>query len=159
MAEYKFITIWRLEAPQAQVWDLIFHSEDWPAWWRGVEKVERVKDGDAKYVGAIHRYTWKSKLPYRLIFEMETTRVEPINVIEGRAIGELQGTGRWQFSNDGQVTSARYDWKVQTTKAWMNYLAPIARPVFSWNHDVVMGWGGAGLAKRLGVRLLGNQSS
>ena len=90
---------------------------------------------------------------------METTRVEPISVIEGRAIGELQGTGRWHFSNDGQITTARYDWKVQTTKAWMNYLTPIARPVFSWNHDVVMGWGGAGLARRLGVGLLGNQSS
>jgi len=69
---------------------------------------------------------------------METTRVEPINVIEGRAIGELQGTGRWQLSHDGALTTARYDWKVQTTKAWMNLVAPIARPLFSWNHDVVM---------------------
>ena len=58
---------------------LIFHPERWPEWWRGVEKVEKIKDGDANHVGAVHRYTWKSKLPYRLIFEMETTRVEPIH--------------------------------------------------------------------------------
>jgi hypothetical protein len=32
----------------------------------------------------------------------------------------------------------------------MNYLAPIARPVFKWNHDVVMAWGREGLEKRLG---------
>jgi hypothetical protein len=43
----------------------------------------------------------------------------------------------------------RYDWNVETTKAWINYLAPIARPVFKWNHDVVMGWGAEGLAKKL----------
>lgn len=153
MADYEFVTIWHFKAPREKVWDLIFHSENWPTWWRGVEKVEKLKDGDANHVGAIHRYTWKSRLPYHLIFEMQTTRVEPISLIEGRAIGELQGAGKWQLSSEGgseaEITTVRYDWKVETTKAWMNYLAPIARPFFSWNHDVVMGWGGEGLAKRL----------
>jgi hypothetical protein len=36
----------------------------------------------------------------------------------------------------------------------MNLVALFARPVFSYNHDVVMGWGGEGLARRLGVPLL-----
>jgi len=85
---------------------------------------------------------------------MESTRVEPNSLIEGRAIGELQGVGRWQLSNDGETTIVRYDWRVETAKPWMNLIAPIARPVFSWNHNVVMGWGGEGLAKRLGVPLL-----
>jgi hypothetical protein len=151
MAEYEFVTLWRFKAPQPQVWDLIFHSEHWPEWWPGVERVEKLKAGDANHVGAIHRYTWKSRLPYRLIFEMETTRIEPGSVIEGRAIGELQGLGRWQLANDGEITTVRYDWKVETTKRWMNYLSPIARPIFSWNHNVVMRWGGEGLAKQLGT--------
>lgn len=163
MADYEFVTIWRFKAPRQQVWDLIFHSENWPEWWPGVEKVERLKDGDANHIGAIHRYTWKSKLPYRLIFEMESTRVEPYTLIEGRAIGELQGVGRWQLSSedngDGEVTTVRYDWKVETTKGWMNLIAPLARPLFSWNHDVVMSWGGEGLAKRLGTTLLGNSEA
>jgi hypothetical protein len=153
MANYEFVTIWRVKAPQREVWDLIFHSDRWPTWWRGVEKVEQLKDGDANHVCAIFRYTWKSKLPYRLIFDMETTRVDPMSVIEGRAIGELQGMGRWQLSQEGEITMARYDWKVETTKAWMNLLAPIARPFFSWNHDVVMGWGGEDLARLLGTDL------
>ena len=154
MANYEFVTTWRVPSPQQEVWDLILNSDRWPNWWRGVEKVEKLKDGDRNSVGALFRYTWKSKLPYRLIFEMETTRVEPISLIEGRAIGELQGFGRWTLSHDAGVTTARYDWQVETTKAWMNLLAPIARPFFSWNHDVVMGWGGEGLAKQLGVNLL-----
>ncbi len=85
---------------------------------------------------------------------METTRVEPVSLIEGRAIGELQGVGRWQLSTDGETTTVRYDWKVETSKGWMNVIAPLARPFFSWNHNVVMGWGGEGLAKRLEVPLL-----
>jgi uncharacterized protein YndB with AHSA1/START domain len=154
MANYEFVTVWRVKAPIEKVWDLIYHSENWPEWWRGVEKVEKLKEGDPNHVGALFRYTWKSRLPYKLIFDMETTRVEPMAIIEGRAIGELQGEGRWTLTHEAGITTARYDWKVKTTKAWMNVLAPIARPFFSWNHDVVMGWGGEGLARRLGITLL-----
>lgn len=31
----------------------------------------------------------------------------------------------------------------------MNLLAPLARPLFAWNHDVVMAWGLAGLLRLL----------
>jgi hypothetical protein len=84
---------------------------------------------------------------------MQTTRVEPTSIIEGRAIGELQGTGLWTLTHDLGITTARYDWKIETTKAWMNFLAQVARPFFNWNHDVVMGWGGEGLARKLGTNL------
>jgi len=154
MAVYEFVTIWKVRAQQQEVWDLILNSNQWPNWWRGVEKVETLKEGGPDHVGTVVRYTWKSKLPYRLVFDMQTTRVEPITTIEGRAIGELQGVGRWTLSHDAGTTTARYDWKVETTKAWMNILAPVARPFFSWNHDVVMGWGGEGLANKLGTSLV-----
>ncbi len=151
MADYSFVTLWRFRSPLEPVWDCIYRSEEWPAWWRGVESVERVEDGDERGVGALQLYTWKSKLPYRLAFHMRLTRVEHLSVIEGEAVGELTGTGRWQLTHDAGVTHVRYDWNVRTTKPWMNLLAPVARPVFKWNHDVVMGWGADGLARKLGV--------
>jgi hypothetical protein len=154
MADYEFVTIWRFKSPLAPVWEMIYHSDRWPSWWKGVENVVLVKEGDARNIGSIYRYTWKSKLPYRLTFDMELTRVEPMTLIEGTALGELSGQGLWQLSSDGEITTARYDWRVQTTKRWMNLLTPIARPFFKWNHDVVMRWGGEGLAKKLGVSLL-----
>ena len=86
MSSYQFLTIWKVEANQQKVWDLIFNSDRWPDWWRGVEKVDHLRDGDANHIGAIRRYTWKSKLPYRLVFDMETTSVEPISIIEGRIL-------------------------------------------------------------------------
>ena len=154
MAHYSFTTLWRLDAPVAAVWTALTAVERWPQWWRGVEAVVPLRPGDATGVGALHRYTWKSKLPYRLSFEMETTHIEPYQRLEGRAQGELQGTGCWTFDATGSVTTARYAWNVQTTQAWMNLLAPVARPLFAWNHNVVMAWGGAGLARLLGAHLL-----
>ena len=154
MAAYDFVTVWRFEAPLEPVWDLIYRVEDWPAWWRGVLRVEKLRDGAADRAGSLHRYTWKSRLPYLLTFEMETTRVEPLRSMEGRAVGELQGVGRWGFTHDAGLTTVRYDWSVETTKRWMNLVAPLARPLFAWNHDVVMNRGAGGLAKQLGVSML-----
>jgi hypothetical protein len=137
-----------------KVWNEIYYSEKWPEWWRGVEEVVELKKGDDLGVGSIRRYTWKSMLPYRLTFETETVRVEPMSVIEGIARGELNGRGIWNISTDGEHTIARYDWQVDTTKTWMNLIAPIAGPLFKWNHDVVMRWGAEGLARRLGETVI-----
>ena len=42
-------------------------------------------------------------------------------------------------------TAAVYEWNVRTARPWMNRLAPVARPLFAWNHDVVMRQGAEGL--------------
>src|SRR5215208_5086208 len=100
MADYSFVTLWRFRAPLEPVWDLVYRSEDWPAWWRGVERVERVQQGDAAGLGALQLYTWRSKLPYRLAFHMRLTRVEPLSLIEGEDVGELTGRGLWRFTQE-----------------------------------------------------------
>ena len=155
MADYRFLTTWVFDAPIERVWDALYESERWPDWWRGVERVEVIEPGDGDRVGELSRYTWKSRLPYRLSFDMRTTRIEPPHLVEGRAQGELTGEGRWRlFAGPDGTTAVTYEWVVETTERWMNVLAPLARPVFAWNHDVVMRNGGQGLARRLGVRLL-----
>jgi hypothetical protein len=119
-----------------------------------VESVVTLEEGDDEGVGSLGRYVWKSRLPYRLEFDTRITRVERPHMMEGQATGELAGTGRWQLFEEEGVTAAVYDWNVRTTAPLMNLLAPLARPVFKWNHDVVMRWGGEGIADLLGARLL-----
>ena len=74
--------------------------------------------------------------------------------MEGAAHGELDGRGCWRLFEQNDVTAVVYDWRVSTTRPWMNLMAPLARPLFEYNHDTVMRWGGEGLARRLGARLL-----
>jgi uncharacterized protein YndB with AHSA1/START domain len=156
MAEYyEFVTVWRFDAPIERVWEKIENSETWHEWWRGVQKVEQLKAGNAEGIGKIIRSAWRSALPYTLRFDAEVIRIEPLKLIESRAFGELDGTGLWQFEKEKEnITRVRYDWRVRTTKPWMNLIAPLARPFFRWNHDVVMRRGGKGLAKKLNCRLL-----
>jgi uncharacterized protein YndB with AHSA1/START domain len=155
MAEYAFLTTWLLESPRQPVWEALHDQARWPSWWRGVEEAEelsRPPGGDD--VGTIARMVWKSLLPYRVEFEVTTTRVERPSLLEGRAVGELEGIGRWRLYEQDGVTAVLYEWNVSTTKFWMNLLAPLLRPAFEWNHDWVMARGGEGIAELLGCKLL-----
>ena len=154
MADYAFLTTWLLDSPREPVWDAIYDQERWPQWWRGVEKVEETRQGDGDGVGASSRMVWKSLLPYEVEFEVTTTHVERPHLLQADAVGELAGIGRWRLYEQDGVTAVLYEWNVSTTKPWMNLLAPIARPVFEWNHDWVMAHGGRGIAELLGCRLL-----
>jgi uncharacterized protein YndB with AHSA1/START domain len=154
VAEYRFLTTWVVEAPRERVFEAIHDSEKWPQWWKGVEGAVELEPGDGDGVGSLSRYTWKSKLPYRLVFDRRVTNVERPRLLEGEAVGELQGRGRWRLFEEGGVTVVLYEWNVATTEPWMNLLAPLLRPIFAWNHDVVMRQGGEGLARLLSTKLL-----
>ena len=147
--QFNLMTEWHLDAPVERVWPLLTSIEEWPLWWRAVSQVELLKAGDANGLGSIHRITWKTALPYQLTFDTRMTRIEPMSIIEGQASGELDGRGLWTLRPDGERTHVRYDWNVEVTKPWMKILAPILRPVFAWNHNVVMGWGEEDIRSRL----------
>ncbi len=149
VAEYHFVSNWEIDAPIEEVFDAILDSTRWPEWWRGVPRVEEVTPGDPNGIGNVRRYTFRSLLPYNLVFEVRTTRIERPALLEGASSGELAGIGRWELEATAGGTHVRYRWDVHTTKAWMNVLAPIARPVFNWNHDIVMRWGEEGLRRHL----------
>jgi hypothetical protein len=155
MPDYAFLTTWLLDSPRQPVWEAIYDQESWPRWWRGVEEASELRPGNGSDgVGSVAKMVWRSLLPYRVEFEVTTTRVERPYLLEGHAVGELEGIGRWRFYEQDGVTAVLYEWNVATTKPWMNRMAPLLRPAFEWNHDWVMARGGEGLAKLLGCRLL-----
>lgn len=154
ITEYRFSTVWHLDAPVPRVWDTIHDAKRWPEWWKNVERTIELSHGEPDGIGAVHRYVWKGVLPYRIVLDMRITRVEPMKALEGEASGMVEGVGRWHFTPLDDGTQVRYDWHVRTTKPWMNLLAPLARPLFRWNHDAIMREGGLALARRLNARLI-----
>ena len=154
MADYRFLSTWLLEASREDAWEVIADAVAWPSWWPGVTSVDELEGGDADRVGSRYRIAWRSRIPYPIEFEFTVQQVDRPRVMAGRAVGELEGSGCWRLFEEGGVTAVTYDWRVTTTRAWMNLVAPVARPIFAWNHDWVMTRGGEGLARRLGARLL-----
>lgn len=154
MAEYRFLTTWLLDAPIDNVWSAIVDYPNLSTWWKAVANVEQVQPGEASGVGSIWRLTWKTPLLYTMTFKSTLTRVEAPHHLELTAIGELEGTGRWELSTTESGTLVNYHWNVRTTKAWMNFLALWIRPLMEWNHDAIMHEGGKGLAQYLGTQVL-----
>lgn len=154
MAEFRFVTVWHIEAPLVQVCAAISQCLHWPHWWKGVEKVEEIEPGDTDGVGSLRRFTWRGRLPYRLTFDVRVTHVVPLSMVEGHASGEVEGVGRWLLSSDGMITSVRYEWHVRTNRRWLNIAAWFGRPLFRWNHDQVMRQGAEGMSRLLNARLV-----
>ena len=154
---YRFLTTWLLECEREAVWEAIYDSDSWPRWWRGVVEVEHLAEGDAQGIGQRGRYVWRGAVPYRVEFEIRSTRVEHPHLLEGAATGGLEGVGRWRLFEQAGATAVVYEWNVRTTKRWMNVVGPVARPVFEANHDWVMRNGATGIAALLGCRLLASE--
>ena len=150
MSDYEFVSHWKINTPIERTYAAIEDANSWPKWWRGVVSSIELTPGDPDGIGSIRRTVWRSALPYKLEFDSEVIRIEKNKFIEIRAFGQLDGRGVWQLEPEGDdKTHVRYDWTVKTTKAWMNALSPIARPLFQWNHDVIMRWGEEGLDRYL----------
>jgi hypothetical protein len=154
MSAYSFLTTWCVGAGVRDVWDVISASDRYPEWWKGVRTVTELEPGGEHGVGALSRFEWRSRLPYSLEFDMRVTRSEPPYLLEGHARGELEGVGLWRLYEGPAGTALVYAWDVSTRRPWMNRLAPVGRPVFTWNHDYVMRQGARGLAERLGAQLI-----
>ncbi|WP_276356932.1 hypothetical protein [Cohnella caldifontis] len=150
---YQFESDWKLEADIHQVWEIIggirYHE-----WWNGISSRQIHRSGNPGGIGDKYEYVLRTKLPYQLSWTAEIVARKDPEYLEIRSTGELEGIGYWTLSQEGGVTHARYIWKVNTNKKWMNALAPVLRPAFVWNHDQVMKEGAKGLAAAMGVRLV-----
>lgn len=153
-ADYKFLTVWKFDTPLQKIFDVVHDTDTYHLWWRGQGKVERIKGGNAMGVGAVRKFRTRSVLPYTLTYTGTVLEVEPYTKVVGTVEGELEGMGTWYFDYDGHTSTVKYQWIVKTNSRMMNVLTPVMRRVFEWNHNVVMRWGGEGLAKYIGCNLI-----
>ncbi|MES2777401.1 MAG: polyketide cyclase [Bacteroidota bacterium] len=127
---YRFITNWQIKASIDEVWDIIHEQVDWPNWWKGVVKVETIKEGGTNNIRKVMPYTWKSFLPYTLAFYMVSDEIEKPHIPAGTAFGELDGKGRGEMYQDGDLTTLNYHWHINTIKPWMNKQGWLLKPAF-----------------------------
>lgn len=153
MAEYRFSTRWTLPASRERVFGVLHDSERWPEWWRGLERVVKLEEGDPEGRGALGRYTWRAAFPpYRLVLDMRIIEVERPSRLSGTASGDLVGTGIWNLRELGGGTVVEFEWHVRAGRWWMKALSPALRPLFKRNHDWVMRQGRRGIECALSAR-------
>jgi len=147
-ARYHFVSTYSLTSDRDAVWTALTAVRDWPTWWRWLTRVEALRPATGPDdLGAAYRNHVKAPTGYGMVYSTEIVEVDPgrrMDVVSG---GDIVGRGRFLLddSPDGG-TELSFVWLVETPKWWMNLLAPIARPAFTWNHDRLMTDFGTGLA-------------
>lgn len=154
MSRFVLTSRWRVETSAERAWQLLTDVERWPRWWRYARCVRVVERGGADHAGDVTLIDWSSALLYRIRLRMVTTRVERARELEARADGDLSGSGLWLLEPvDGPAVDITYRWEVTLQRPWMRHLAFLLRPLFEWNHFVVMRAGARGMARELGCGL------
>lgn len=150
-ADYRFQTVWWTPAAIEKVWEILAHYSAWTTWWRGIRKVEMLRQGDESGVGTVLRQGWRSWMPYTLVFDLEMIRLESKSLLEGRASGDLEGICKWTFTPVNGGTEIRFDVNVQAGRWWMNLPIPFTPRIVRANFETIMRWGREGLERTLGA--------
>ncbi|HEY5442822.1 MAG TPA: hypothetical protein VIJ68_04750 [Candidatus Saccharimonadales bacterium] len=149
---YVFHSTWKLAAPKAAVWQaLAAQPFSWDAWWPQLSDVR-----DMRYIkglsGTSFSCTWWAPTGYRLKSDVAIGKVVSDQEVILHADGDLRGSVSCRLSESNGQTKIDIDWRVETTKPWMNRLAFALRPIFVWSHHAVMRSGERGLHRHLAAK-------
>ena len=140
---YRFRSDWVLDAPLADVYDVLERLADYPAWWPQVRQVRDLGD-------ELYELVCRATLPYDLVFRTRQARRDRAGgVLAAEMSGDLVGFSRWTLAPYGEGTLAVFDEEVILGKPLLRKLAPVARPAFRVNHTLMMRDGRYGLSAYL----------
>lgn len=154
-ARYHLTSKYSLTSDREAVWVALMAVPEWPSWWRWARRIDVLTEpASDDGVGAVYRNQIGTPLVYGFTYTTEIVGVARPRLIDLTSSGDLVGRGRFLLSDAlPGGTQVTFTWLVETPKWWMNLLAPVARPVFVWNHDRLMTDFGRGLARVSGGEL------
>jgi hypothetical protein len=152
MSGYRFTDDWYVAADPQAARDLLRRVGEWPEWWPSSLSVQRVAPRDPRSTGEAWRFTFQTRLPYRMSFQADVVREVPM-AVETTVVGRVRGEGRWRVDPVPEGSRVHFDWLVDPQVWWMRLVSPLARPLFIWNHESLMAEGARAFAEELGVAM------
>ena len=141
-SDFEFVTVWRVPGTVAEVMAVLSDGRALPRWWPAVYlSVVPREPGDADHVGAVTDVHTKGWLPYTLRWSLTLTEPVRATGFALSATGDLNGTGRWTFVQEGPEVVITYDWRVDITKPLLRRCTPVLRSAFAANHRWAMARG------------------
>ena len=136
---YEFFTEWRVAGTIEEVKAVLGDASSLPQWWPAVYlSVDQVDKGGPDGFGRTLDLHTKGWLPYTLRWTLQITQPISDTGFALSATGDLEGTGRWTFSQDGPEVVITYDWRIHATKPLIRRLGWLLKPAFAANHRWAM---------------------
>ena len=138
-ADYHFLTEWRVAGTVEEVKAILGDGRSLPEWWPSVYiAVDVVDEGGPGNQGAVLGLYTKGWLPYTLRWTLRITEPITDTGFALSASGDLEGTGRWTFAQEGPEVVITYDWRVHASKPLLRRLSWLLKPAFAANHTWAM---------------------
>lgn len=132
---YLFVDKFTAPCNVETAYQYIHRIEEYPRWWGKVyKKIVKLKDAPQDKPGARYAVTVGGFLPYLLTLENEITHIDWPNLIQFKAVGDLQGKGTWSFREVPGGTEVTFDWRVAANKEVIRWLSFLLKPLFRANH-------------------------
>lgn len=151
---FSFRSVWTVPVSLIVVWDSIGRVTEYPQWWKGIAHVELLKGPELPVtVGSRAKYIVKSPL-YSLQYETEVVEYDLGKYILAKSTGDLEGTGKWIFSESDKGTEAIFEWNVSVTNPKLQFVSrlPFVRIMMGVFHNQIMSQGQAGLRQLLSMK-------
>jgi hypothetical protein len=140
--DYEFLTVWRVPGTIEEVKAVLGDGRSLPQWWPAVYiDVDVVEEGGPDGLGGVLDLHTKGWLPYTLRWRLRITEPITDTGFALTAEGDLEGTGRWTFRQDGPEVVITYHWRVHATKPLLRRLGWLLKPGFAANHRWAMAKG------------------
>lgn len=138
--DYMFVSRWHVGAERDAVFEALADLASYPSWWPQVRTVDPVDEENATVVA-------RSFLPYALRFTLTREREDrDTGVLQVGIGGDLVGWARLTLHPGHSSCMLLYEQRVTVRRRLLRATAPIARPMFRWNHAMMMRSGERGLA-------------
>jgi hypothetical protein len=142
VSDYHFLTVWRVPGTVEEVMAILNDAHSLPRWWPSVYlDVVPVEEGASDGTGRSVELHTKGWLPYTLRWMLTITEPMSPTGFALSAAGDLNGTGRWTFAQDGPEVVIGYDWQVSAAKPLLRRMRWLLKPAFSANHRWAMARG------------------
>ena len=143
MNHYRFRSTWLVAGRPDRVFDVLGDLATYPQWWPEVRSIRQIDDVTA---GAVIR----AFLPYSLHLVMrQVVKDRQTGELKVSLGGDLEGYSRFLIEPRDAGCVLHYRQEVVARKRLLRMLAPIARPLFSVNHLIMMKRGNRGLTRYL----------
>ena len=115
-SDYRFLTEWRVPGTIAEVSDVLRDGRTLPDWWPSVYLAVRAF-GEAGEVGGGNRPAHEGLAALHAAVDPDAHQPVTDTGFALSADGDLEGTGRWTFVQDGPEVVITYDWRVSADQA------------------------------------------
>lgn len=147
--EYHFVTRWSVRGTVDAVYRILWDAKDYPRWWGDCYlSVTQEKERGAFGLSGVYKIINRGKLPYTLTW-YSTVMSKDVHGFTIQATGELAGTGRWEFTQKGEMVDIVFYWDVLLGKKWLRTFSFLLKSILVSNHHWVMDRGETHLQEEL----------